>query len=140
MKKFWYIQDWGTYTCQTPVFVGYTPKEMLKVMKKQNWNKEVVKKFEGECEELTEYAEGKNGFVWSYEGWTLLSFPHWKGTWDDIETLVHECFHLVVAQLAKSKAFVRSTDDIEEEGMAYQLEYLFRNIRIRLETELKKKK
>lgn len=137
-KKYWYLQDWGTYNNQTPVFVGYTVKEITTIIKRQKWNKEAVKKW-CEDEDLAEFMEGKNGAVWKYEGWTLLYLPSWNGTWDDIETLVHECFHLVVGQLGGQKAFING-GSIEEEGMAYQQEYLFRSIRRKLASKMLTKK
>ena len=135
-KKYWYLQDWGTYNNQTPVFVGYTIKEITTIIKKQDWNKEAIKKW-CEDEDLAEFMEGKNGGVWKYDGWTLLYLPSWHGTWDDIETLVHECFHLTVAVLGHQKAFVNG-GNVEEEGMAYQQEYLFRSIRRKLTSKMMK--
>jgi hypothetical protein len=136
-KKYWYLQDWGTYNNQTPVFVGYTIKEITAIIKKQGWNKEVTKKWCDESEELEKFMEGKNGSVWSYEGWSLMYLPHWHGTWDEMETLVHECFHLVIEQLGKQKAFING-ERVEEEGMAYQQEYLFRSIRRKLASKMMK--
>lgn len=138
VKKYWYIQEWGSYNNQTPVFVGYTTKEITSIIKRQKWNKEVVKKW-CDDEDLEKFMEGKNGAVWSYEGWTLLYLPKWDGSWDDYETLMHECFHMVIGQLGVQKAFING-ERIEEEAMAYQQEFLFRNIRRKLQQNVLDKK
>ena len=140
-EKFWYLQDGGTYTFQIPVFIGYTIPEIGAILRKQkSFNKEAVKSFLDEIEDATEKLHGKQGGIWSTQtGWSLMYLPEWKGTWNDIETLVHECFHLTINQLGRHRLFINhSTSTIEEEAMAYCQEYLWKSIRKRLSNHFKK--
>lgn len=135
-KKFWYLQDGGTYSFQIPVFVGYTIPEVVEVLKKQKGlNPEAIKEFVDGVEMATKSFHGKQGGVWSTDsGWSILFLPSWEGSWNDIETLVHECFHLTINMLGRGKMMINcSSGTIEEEAIAYNQEYLWRNIRRRLE-------
>lgn len=137
--KFWYIQDWGTYGNQTLVFVGYTIPEITKIIKKKGFKSNIVAEWCKDWEGMENTFKNVAGGVWSNDGATVLYLPKWEDNWDNYETLLHECFHLVMAGLAKGKLFVNE-GSIEEEGMAYQLEYLFRHIRIKLQKKLSTKK
>jgi len=135
--KFWYIQEWGTYNTQTPVFVGYSCKEVTKVMEgRKDWKKEILEAWKKDG--MHEYdADGKSGTVWRHEGYTLLMLRDWDGSWKSLDNLLHETMHLVLGHLGMSKYFVRSSEDIEQEGLAYQQEFLFRQIRRRLNCAFK---
>ena len=139
MKKYWYVQDWGTYGNETPVFVGYTIPEITKIMKKQDWSPKIIAEWCKDWDDRDNVFKDVAGGVWSCHGSTLLYLPSWNGSWNNYETLMHECFHLIIAGLGKGKLFINE-GSIEEEGMAYQLEYLFRNIRIKLQKKLLDKK
>ena len=78
---------------------------------------------------------GKLGWCWIHkDGYLVLSIQRFEDTWDDYETILHECFHIVIAILGVSKMFINhSREVIEEEGMAYLQEYLFRGIRRKLQ-------
>lgn len=133
--KYWYLQDWGTYTTQTPVFVGYTPAEICVVLKRQkNFNKAAVTAFVHDLESSEKAFKTVQGGIWTSDnGYALMYLPKYEGTWSDIETLVHECFHLVIGQLGRAKMLINhSTESVEEEALAYQHEYLWRSIRRKL--------
>ena len=140
--KFWYIQDCGTYKAEIPVFVGYSESEITAIIKKQkSWKKEAVSAW---VEEHTDGKEdttmiGKLGWCWIHQdGWLVFSLGKFEDTWDDYETILHECFHIVIAILGISKMFINhSRGVIEEEGMAYLQEYLFRGIRKKLQSAFK---
>ena len=70
---------------------------------------------------------GAAGYVYTDGGKTILWLPKWNDDEDDVRTLVHETFHLVYSVLHKSNNMGR-----EEEAQAYQMEYLFGNIRTEL--------
>lgn len=133
--KYWYLQDWGTYTTQTPVFVGYTPAEICATLKRQkDFNKEAVAEFCEDIDETEKVFKTVQGGIWfTKTGFSIMYLPKYEGSWSDIETLVHECFHLVINQLGKSKMLINhSTQTVEEEALAYQQEYLWKNIRYKL--------
>lgn len=131
-KKFYYIQDWGTYSVETPIIVGYTPKEITKLVKNSKWKDEVKSLWsESDFDHLLEKG---CALTLRDKGYTIVILESFQNNWSFYETLMHECFHLVVYVLGEERAFVNSsTDTIEDEGMAYQLEYLFRGIRTNLQ-------
>lgn len=70
------------------------------------------------------------------DGFSLFRMPKFEDDWDDLETIMHECFHATMFILGRNKAFINHTaDTIEDEGMAYFHEYLFRSIRRKLTDE-----
>lgn len=133
-EKYWYIQDWGTYSVQTPIFVGYTISEITKIIARQKWDTQAKAEW-AEDHQSAEVAFSKvTGGVWlSKSGHSILYLPKFEDTWGMYETIVHECFHLVINQLGKAKMMLNlSSGVIEEEAMAYQQEYLWKSIRRRL--------
>lgn len=139
--KFWYLQDCGTYTAEIPVFVGYSINEITKIIKRQkNWKKASITAWIDEhLENDDSTLKGKQGWCWLHQdGWCVLSLAKFEDTWDDYETIMHECFHLTIAILGGSKQFINhSREVIEEEGMAYFQEYIFRGIRRKLQRTFK---
>lgn len=139
-KKFWYVQDWGTYPNQTLVFIGYTEPEALVVMKKEKMNKETTAHFEKDIFTDVNFVASVAGFVWhdTETAATLLFLPKFEDDWHSYEVLMHEVVHLVLNGLVKDRRFVDfvgSRHHLEQEGIAYQVEYLFRSIRRRLQQE-----
>lgn len=139
-KKFWYIQDWGTYSNQTAVFIGYTESEALTVMKKAKFDKDTVARFEKDIFTDANFVATVSGFVWhdTQTPRTMLFMPEFKDTWISYETLMHECVHLTLNGLVKERRFVDfigGRHHLEQEGIAYQVEYLFRSVRKRLQKE-----
>ena len=132
-KKVAYLQGWGTYTNQTLVLVGMSFNEILAHLKRIRADIEVAKEFAKSKEELVAYMEGKCSFGFSHDARTILWFPEWKNDWKHWDTLVHEVCHMVHSVLGKSKNMMG-----EDEARAYQTEYLFREIRLKLlhKTEL----
>jgi hypothetical protein len=94
-------------------------------MKKLKLNKKTIEAF---SEHKKEYDEKwMNGdytaFVWKHDSRTLLWFLHWKNDWQHWDTLIHEVSHLV-HDVFKEKEMAD-----EDEAIAYQTEFLFREIR-----------
>lgn len=135
--RFWYIQDWGIYVSHTPIFVGYTEREALKVMKGNNFVPKMVELFEKDIEP-EDYSKNKAGFIWHKDGYTALFLTEFDGSWYSYDSLMHECMHLVLCQLGEWMHFITYDEDrkaieIEQEGIAYAHEFLFRSIRRRLQ-------
>lgn len=135
IKKFFFIQGWGTYSNETPVFVGHTRKEITEVMKKQKLRKEAIDLWEQSITEETAYTESASGFFWHNNGYSVISLPSFEDDWVHLDTVLHECFHATLIILGNSKAFIQGRDKIEDEGLAYQCEFLFREIRKKLQDE-----
>lgn len=123
----YYIQGWGTYSNETLVCVGMTFDEILAAQKKEKaypWIKKVMLL---DKHLIVEQLNAGNAFVWHNDGTTLLYFPEWKNNWNHWDTLIHEISHLIDFVMVGGK---RMSD--ETEGKAYQMEYLFREIRRKL--------
>lgn len=119
MKKFAFMQDWGTYSNQTLVVVGMNKKEIVKHLKKIKAPKDAIASFL--VVEESHFHEA--AFVWSNFGRTVLWLPSWQHTAKNEETLVHEVHHLIF-DVMNSKGMAD-----EPEALAYQMEFLFKNIR-----------
>lgn len=132
--KTWWVQKWGTYQNEMPVFVGYTPKEILAVLKKQKtWKQEPILAWEKELKQTEEFAEGRE-FCWFNDGYCILFLKPFEDKWERLEAIMHECFHLVINILGDKRGMINTTvPRVEEEAMAYQQEYLFREIRRKLQ-------
>lgn len=132
--KFWYIQDWGTYDVQTLVCVGYSIPEITKIVNRIKIKQEARNAWNADMRSTEAFMAEKSGGVWRSKGYTVLYLPVFEDAWNIYETLMHECLHLVVYQLGQCKMFINMSDGtIEEEGLAYQQEYLFRAIRRKLQ-------
>jgi len=125
-KKVFYIQDWGTYSNQSIVTVGMSYEEMLTTMKRKKLNKSIVKAFEKDEQGVKQSMAGANGFCWSDQitGGTVIAFEDWENNWQHWDCLLHEIVHAIHAILDRNKNMAS-----EDEGRAYQTEYLFREIR-----------
>lgn len=94
-------------------------------MKKNKLSREAILAFEKDTI-LDEkwFIKQNNAACWFYESKSVLWFREWKNDWEHWDTLLHECYHLIHTILHKDKNMAK-----DDEGCAYQLEYLFRNIR-----------
>ena len=135
--KLWFIQDWGSYSAKTPVFIGYSIPEITKVIKRLNIKEKVKELWIQDHNMTSDIFANKSGGIWKNSGFTLLFLPKLEDTWDLYETILHECFHLVIYQLGQQRMFINdTTKTIEEEGLAYQIEFLFREIRRKIQKHL----
>lgn len=126
-KKHWFILDWGTYTNQTFFSVGYTPSEILKILKKKKWvNKEFVDAITEDLDLLNDTTGKFSAFVWHKKGASIFWVPFFEDDWKFWDTIVHETHHLV-RFMSDDKMMLD-----EEEAQAYQQEYFFRTIRRKL--------
>lgn len=127
MKKFAFVQDWGTYSNETLVIVGMNAEEILAHADKRNlafsgdFPKQLRRIFKKEA------ASSTSGRCLFDEGRSLLWLPSWKNDWENWETLMHEIVHLIHRCLCINKCMGE-----EDEAQAYQMEYLFHNLRLEL--------
>lgn len=125
-KKFktWFIQDWGTYPNETMVIVGYDSDEIKDILVKAGTKKEILDEFDdSDCKEA---ANSSLGFVMDFtNGSSLLWLDSFDANkWSDFDVIVHEIMHLVQKCMIETRGMEK-----EYEAQAYQLEYLFKNIR-----------
>lgn len=89
---------------------------------------EVLKSIERYKGLFQEVLDGKQlGYAVEANGWLYLILPKFKDTWSYWEILIHELHHIVF-YMSKKKTF-----DDEMEAMAYLQEWLFREIRRKLQ-------
>ncbi len=116
MKKFSFVQDWGTYPNQTFVVVGLAHKEILAAMRRRNFKKDAILAFAKTGR--PDKGETASAFAW-YMGPSVLWFPEWKIDLAHYANLVHETNHLIF-DAARDKGMRH-----EPEAQAYQQEFLF---------------
>lgn len=132
MKKFCYMQDWGSYQSNTFVVVGMTHQEIVNKMKQLKFNKHAVYVYENKVLEDNYHSDG---FIFAIGGKSVLWLHDWKKDDEHLGTLVHETAHLVFQILTKHRGMEEET-----EAQSYQQEYLFTNIQGRLTKAFSKKK
>lgn len=142
--KFSFIQDWGTYQTRTPVFVGFSDKEITKALERMPFSDKFLTLWKKDLERDWEPHDRINGYFWSREGCSVLSLATFEDTWFDLDTINHECFHAVMFILASEKKLATydydtKEIDFEHEGLAYAHEYLVRSIRTKLQDEFWRK-
>jgi hypothetical protein len=120
--KYYFIQNWGTYSNQTLVIVGYDYKETVKILKR-------YKQAEPFINIMTE-DKLENDFVLTKDGKTLLYLRYFEDAWDWYEVLMHEIHHLVHFVIAEQRQMADEPD-----AQAYQFEYLFKNIRRKIQNK-----
>lgn len=124
MKSGLFIANNGTFGDEFLVSFCLTKEEVSKKLKKE---KGVVKGISEWVLTCPETSNRDKGFVYNHDEKNLcwLSLPHWDGSWDQHEVLLHECVHLM--QFYKQRKMISCS-----ETEAYLVEYLFRQIRQRL--------
>lgn len=130
LKKGAFYQGWGTYTNETVVAVNMTHDEITTWLKHNEARKGIISEWEKGKEENEKllYKEF-SGMVWMDDttGATVLWMKEWKNEWKCFEVFVHELRHLVDGVFRSSKMLD------EPEACAYQTEFLFREIRKKLQ-------
>lgn len=129
------MQGWGTYSNQMVVVIGMNYDETVKALQRKHLRlkSEAIEAFRKEEKEIrARITEGCNGLFWSNEGRSLLWLREWTGDWQCYETLLHELYHGISAILHKNKGMI-----YEEEACAYQQEFLFREIRRKIQSKIK---
>lgn len=120
-----FVQEWGTYPNQTLVCVGLTVDELIAAAKKYKSNKNFMDWILKQKEMLADKMIGSKGFfAYSPHCQSILWIKEWEDNWENMETLIHETFHAVYDMLGVNKGMTT-----ESEALAYQQEYLFKQIR-----------
>ena len=130
VKKIAYIQGWGSFSNETLVCVGMNRQEIGKFMKKNKLKSEFISNFSSKTAAFDKHIGDDSDDlprVFYDNGRTILSFGNWKNDWEHWDSLNHEICHLVHAILGHHKNMMD-----EDEGRAYQHEFLFREIRRKL--------
>ena len=132
-----FVLDWGTYNETTLVAVGLSYAETVKALKKYGCKKEAIDSVVSHEEDIQKILQRNNaGFFWWFSGKTIRTTILWLNDWEDdwphYETLIHELFHGIISVLGKERGMIQD-NEIEEEAMAYQLEFLFKNCRRELQ-------
>lgn len=127
LKKIHFMQNWGSYSNQTFVCVDLTRAEIILALtnKYKSGPTIAAKAVENVTDDMFATCAG---FVTRNEGRTLLWLKEWQNNWDCHETLMHECLHLIQGVFMEGKGM-----QDEHEAQAYQLEFLFRSIRLKLD-------
>ena len=117
-----FITACGTYPNQILISVGGTYKEMVDYLVKEKIDITDFQEFKEHIENFT--GKGDKGFeMMNEKGQILLYLKEFKDNWETYEVLLHEVCH-IVQDLFDQRGMVG-----EKEAFAYELEYLFRNIR-----------
>jgi hypothetical protein len=132
-QKIIYIQSWGTYQNETLVCIGVSYEEIYKCLKKIKVETDMIKQWECDIDLLDNCLNGA-GLFWFNHSRSILWLKDWKNDWKHYDILLHELFHAVYYILGKGKNMMS-----EDEGMAYQQEFLFKAIRRKLSDLLSKK-
>jgi len=125
-----FLQDWGTFKNQTLVAVGVGTKEMAAYMKRIGAKQSSIDVFNNDKQRLEELMKSSNGFFSTPDDastGSILWLKSWDESWKDYEVLIHELFHAVYCILGKGRSMME-----EQEAMAYQQEFLFGEIRRKL--------
>lgn len=130
-KELIFAQGFGIYSDQMLVIAGVTDKQkVFRYLKKAKANAEFSKWILTDFDEYREKIakENKALFCWNTEvNGVALILRQPEDTWEYWETLLHEIHH-VTLYIAKKKCFLE-----ELENQAYLFEFLFHNIRRKLQ-------
>ena len=126
-KKFFFIQDWGTFSNETLVCVGMTHNEIVGVLRQIKAKIEIARSFIQDHDKFENFSGLDRVWYDRGLGATILSLKDWSNDWKHWDCLVHESTHLVHEILGHQKNMMD-----EDEARAYQIEYLFREIRRKL--------
>lgn len=121
-----FIQGWGTLNNETLVCVGCEHKEVIAFAKKNKIKAEAITWLEHHFSTLPEHPS-TTGYTISDVSGTFLWLREYEDSWDYWETLIHEISHMLDFVFEDRKMTK------ETEARAYQHEYLFRQIRRKLQ-------
>lgn len=132
-KKNIFIQDCGIFQNEILIITGSTEEEMIDFIKKEKINKTAIVWIK----ENVNFEDIRNGtnvgglYYCESSGFMVMVTGEYEDTWDYWETILHEVVH-VVQNIRKVKGI-----NGEDESEAYLTEYLFRNIRRKLQGVIK---
>lgn len=125
-----FVQDWGTYPNQTLVCLGAKPKEILAYAKRIKAKPILLKWLTEEVDKSIKESIEKDhlGFFMHNDGRSILWLREFTDNWDFYGVLLHELHHAVFVILGSNKKM-----EEEIEAQAYQFEYLFQQIRRKIQ-------
>lgn len=126
-----FLLSHGTYANETIVAIGAAMPEVIRYAKRIGAKKDAVAWLET-ChkEDLENHTTpSESGYIREAPagGYTLMWLKPFEDCWEFWETLIHELSHLVDFVLSDQKRMAKET-----EARAYQIEYLFRQVRRKL--------
>lgn len=121
-KRFNYFQEWGTYNIDTLVSVGTSYDQLLNYATRLKAKKDNLEALRNGKEKIISLMERPAMFIDLPNG-NILWIKKYEDKWEFYEILVHELFHAVYMVLGQDQRMLK-----EEEAMAYQIEFLFREI------------
>jgi hypothetical protein len=127
MKKCNFVQSWGSYSIETIVSVGTTHEEVVRYCKKMKFKKEMIEHLEKSKEEIKKLQKKSKGLFCILSPGNLIWINEYTDDWDFYQVLIHELFHAVFGEMGQERGMEK-----EEEAMAYQQEFLFKEIRRKL--------
>jgi hypothetical protein len=130
-KKYLFIQDTGHFDGSFVVTHGYDKEEVLKFIKKT-----YAKEYMGKAKELLDLHFEDNEHFQAFvihcdDKPYFLKIVNSEDTWDFWETLIHEVTHVVDFTMRRHGC------ESELENRAYLTQYLFRNIRRKIQGTIK---
>lgn len=115
--KMHFVQDSGVYKTDNLIAVGYTKKELIKIVKKYQGHELMLKEIEKQ-----DWDTFSGIVIESDDNKRLLYMPHYINNWEHLAIFLHELHHLVF-MIARH----HNLDD-EMEAQAYLYEYLLNKI------------
>ena len=129
MKRL-FIVDCGTYPNEILVAIGSNYNEIISFLKKKKLSLDGFEKHKEVIEKNCTYRGSAMMFK---NGYLLLQIEKYREEWDWYEVLMHEVCHVV--------QYIFEHREIEDdEAFAYQLEYLFKTVRRRVQRKKLRKK
>jgi hypothetical protein len=122
-----FIQDWGTYDNQTMVLVGYNLDQIIVAVEKAKWDRMTIILKSQKNDPGSWFNKSTSGLSWVCGTKSLLMFKDWKNDTKHLGCFTHELYHLIFQHMHKQRTMA-----MENEACAYQISYLFRNIKDKL--------
>jgi len=128
MKRL-FIINCGTYPNEVLVAIDSNYNEIVSFLKKKKLSLEGFEKNKKIIEKNCAYQ----GSVMMFKnGYLLLQIKKYRNSWDWYEVLIHEVCHV-------TQYIFENREIKDDEAFAYQLEYLFKTVRMRVQQKIKKK-
>lgn len=137
-KKFFFIQDGGTFPLELIVVIGFSWDEFISELKskKHDFKKSFIKDIEEDKEFKNIFIDQSKDDTEDFPGLLhdqgsgiqILVIPRYGDAWKFWETLAHELFHSVHFEMVNRRKM-----GSESEALAYQHGYLLRKIRRKLQ-------
>lgn len=135
-KPIIFLQWIDPYKIQVMVGAGAEKQDIIEFSKKNKYKKEFIEWVNSD--KIFNFLKGKAGaYCWAEDKNEMLKFnlillDNYQDTWEYWECLIHELHHLV-HRVSKDKML-----ENEMEAQAYLMEFLFQQIRQKLQIKIEK--